>query len=296
MANLNLTAGDNITLTKSGENLEISSNQSEIIVSPTEPTTGEEVWLQKGKNLFNEQIITNIAINQSGTFLNTTGSNLQKFVCSSGETFTLKATFASVNVDNILFMIFFDGQGNMLERYPIANQATITMTHTAPANTAYMYDGHYIIKPTTIQLEYGSTATTYEPYIDKKIYTKNDNGVYEEFYNESEMNKETYSTNETRIGTWINNKKLYRKVFEVTPTTTDWNYENHNISNLDKIINCYGYASNSQYTSNRIPLNTYSTSGIDILVQTSRIAFKSTDSNLTNTPWVIVLEYTKTTD
>ena len=60
MATLNLKAGDNITLTKSGEDLEISSNQeetSEIIVSPTEPNTGEEVWIQKGKNLFDGNLI-----------------------------------------------------------------------------------------------------------------------------------------------------------------------------------------------------------------------------------------------
>ena len=35
-----------------------------------------------------------------------------------------------------------------------------------------------------IQVQKGSVATPYQEYVDKKIYTKNDNGVYEEFYNE----------------------------------------------------------------------------------------------------------------
>jgi hypothetical protein len=37
---------------------------------------------------------------------------------------------------------------------------------------------------TNIQLEQGSTATEYEELVEKKIYCKSDNGVYEEFYKE----------------------------------------------------------------------------------------------------------------
>jgi hypothetical protein len=47
--------------------------------------------------------------------------------------------------------------------------------------------------------------------IDKKIYTKNNNGTYEEFYDET--NREVHSTSEQRIGTWIDGKPLYEKTF-----------------------------------------------------------------------------------
>ena len=49
---------------------------------------------------------------------------------------------------------------------------------------------------------------------NKKIYTKNDNGGYEEFYSEEEHNKQVYSTSEQRIGTWIDGKPIYRKVLD----------------------------------------------------------------------------------
>lgn len=64
-----------------------------------------------------------------------------------------------------------------------------------------------VISPTT-------PTTGEEVWIDntnKKIYTKNDNGVYDEFYNET--NREVYSTTEQRIGTWIDGKPLYRRTF-----------------------------------------------------------------------------------
>ena len=78
-------------------------------------------------------------------------------------TFTLKATYSTTDTqNNIIAIAFFNSSNTLIER--TANNTTLEITSTAPANTAYMYAGHYVGKPTTIQLEQGGTATSYNPY------------------------------------------------------------------------------------------------------------------------------------
>ena len=54
---------------------------------------------------------------------------------------------------------------------------------------------------------------------DKKIYIKNDNDVYEEFYDETKL--ENYSLAEKRIGNWIDGKPLYEKTYVSNSTTVN---------------------------------------------------------------------------
>jgi len=116
-----------------------------------------------GKNLFDESIINNLWTFADGTISAWTGTCIQKYKCSEGDTFTLKATYSTTDTqNNIIAIAFFDSSNTLIGR--TANNTTLEITSTAPANTAYMYAGHYVGKPTTIQLEKGSTATTYEPY------------------------------------------------------------------------------------------------------------------------------------
>lgn len=77
-----------------------------------------------------------------------------------------------------------------------------------------------------------------EPTTGEKVWFKNDdnsiyvrnNGVYEEFIKKSE---EVYSTEEQRIGTWIDGKPLYRKVVEMGNMTKDnYKMKAHNIQNM----------------------------------------------------------------
>ena len=72
------------------------------------------------------------------------------------------------------------------------------------------------------QIEVGDIATSFEPYKEKKIYGKGENGSYQEFLNvERTNNQQNYSTYEQAIGTWIDGKPLYRKTIKVTsPTQT----------------------------------------------------------------------------
>lgn len=106
--------------------------------------------------------------------------------------------------------------------------------------------------------------------------------------------KQTYSTEEIQIGTFLS-KPLYRKVVEATLSTVNtWVYLNLN-NNIDRLVNIYGYYIPTNYSQNRYSILR---STNDFLVQTSengKLVVKTSDSNALTT-WTIVLEYTKTTD
>lgn len=124
----------------------------------------------------------------------------------------------------------------------------------------------------------------------------------EEAINEVQSNLDTantYSLEETHIGTWLG-KPLYRKVinFGSLPNNGQKNV-NHNISNLDLIINLYGFGKRPT-DGTIIPLQFVkpddANGEVGMFANNTEIfvidAFDR--SNITET--YIVVEYTKTTD
>lgn len=126
------------------------------------------------------------------------------------------------------------------------------------------------------------------------IYVRNSNGVYEEFAKKSE---EVYSTEEVKIGTWIDGKPLYRKTivanFELQFATQVTCYDvRHNISNIDKVVH-------SEMTDGTKHIPNLSMSGgtttIDY-VSSTMIEIRYINDSWSSRDWYITLEYTKTTD
>ena len=248
----------------------IEPEDATVYVGPTEPTGGQDVWIQKGKNLFNSDshIVSN------GTFYDwNNGSS-----ATNNEYYGVKipvlpntvyVSSSDLEPGYWSSLCYWDKDMNFISGAAYnANYKVIT----TPSNCAYIT---FALMKTYnwFQLEQGSTVTEYEPYISKKIFVKNDNGGYEEVYNEEEHNKEIYSTEEQRIGTWIDGKTLYRKVYDCglllnggtkeVPTgltnvnylkwdtiavymkggSTDWPYQitqNTTISDKKVKINCQG--------------------------------------------------------
>lgn len=131
------------------------------------------------------------------------------------------------------------------------------------------------------------------------IYVRNSNGVYEEFTKKSE---EVYSTEEQRIGTWIDGKPLYRKVINAKPTISNSSYQTisikHNISDLKNVYKCNAFLHNTGNTQTYIlPVETSATQAIGIseINSTNIIMYSKNDAW---SGWIaeIILEYTKTTD
>lgn len=107
---------------------------------------------------------------------------------------------------------------------------------------------------------------------------------------------ETYSTSETRIGTWIDGRPIYRKVITDTTSRTAGNYNiAHGISNLSDVIHIETLCWQNSTTM----FNATSTSPLS---GSERATSYLNGSNITiRNAWecikiVIIIEYTKTTD
>ena len=138
--------------------------------------------------------------------------------------------------------------------------------------------------------------------VNKKIYIKNDNDEYEEFYNEEEVNKQVYSTEEQRIGTWIDGKPIYRKVITFE-TSDNCNITHaHNIVNADKLwINegaSFVYINDpANWKQEVVGLNWYysDTEWTRAWLNFSAIRYRASFNIGVRTAYVVI-EYTKTTD
>jgi hypothetical protein len=111
------------------------------------------------------------------------------------------------------------------------------------------------------------------------------------------LDGDVYSTNEIKTNkVWIDGKPIYRKVIETTSpsSTNSWTVIG-SISNLDTIINLYGWvkASNKRI----LPIQ-YSEPGAEIAttVLNGNIEMKVILSNWQSATCYMVAEYTKTTD
>lgn len=131
------------------------------------------------------------------------------------------------------------------------------------------------------------------------IYVRNSNGVYEEF---AKKNEEVYSTDEQRIGTWIDGKPLYRKTIKFTDNITKEISIEHKINNFGRLINSSGNITfyNSEhalpviYPSDmaKYGVGIYSSNATKVVVEVgTQIISEGNPSNL-----IVTLEYTKTTD
>ena len=133
----------------------------------------------------------------------------------------------------------------------------------------------------------GSTAQSYQPYITPTINVDGQN-IYEKGQNE------VYSTAEQRIGTWINNKPIYRQVIQGTTASSNSPTAIGSISNLGTIVNIRGYIISA---SQSIPINfVYNTEQNAGYKEGNNIIIRATASSYQNKPCYVIVEYTKTTD
>lgn len=220
---------EDLPSTNTPRNAENLNKLNNVVISSTEPITGEEVWIQKGKNLLSG-IIEGYTLDGNGGITAYNGAYITKFIEVQPNTSYVASGFSNQ------YKEWYDE--NFAKISNVTDNPAIS-----PSNAKYLrMNGTGNIG--NIQIEQGSTATSYEPYIDKKIHTKNDNDVYEEFYDET--NREVYSTTEQRIGTWIDGKPLYRRVF--TFTITKDNAVRAVLTGVKEVVNIYGNFSNGTNT------------------------------------------------
>ncbi len=126
------------------------------------------------------------------------------------------------------------------------------------------------------QIEKGDVETPYTPY--------------KEF-----SNKQIYSTNEQTIGTWIDGKTLYRKVFQTTSISSE-NSNLVDISNLNinAVVNLRGVLITSTGLQFTMPLYDSSSNYSVLFISSNYIRGRATLGSGTLSKCYIILEYTKT--
>lgn len=161
-------------------NAESINTTSDIIVSPTEPTTDRRrVWLQKGKNVFNGSIVDGYGLNEDGATYGTLSRAITDFIpivancnyCFSGATFKV--------------VCIYDKDKNFISSL----NGSLVNTFSAPSNAKYVrlaFDN--TVDYSNLQVELGEEITEFQEYKNNAIYVKNDNGVYEEFIKKEEKN------------------------------------------------------------------------------------------------------------
>ena len=285
-----------------------------ITVSSTEPTTGEEVWIQKGKN----KVLTDFSKWESGhyglTGLKETLKERVRLIDLIKVTPNTTYYVDTSNKDYNFVIRAFDSNKTFVSSFGgIVNGGTFTTS----SNTYYL--GVTIYNATGVVSDYSTYTTlfqnesikpliclnsesdkTYEEYITKTVYVKNNNDIYEEFISEElANNQQNYSTSEQVIGTWIDGKPLYSKVvdFGALPNASS-KIVAFDIPNIKKIVSINAVSMKWDMT---IPLPFVSnvlTSVIsmycDIANGTINITTHSDRSAFIET--YVTIEYTKTTD
>lgn len=156
---------------------------NELIVKDVEPTTGQEVWLQKTKNLFNKKNVYNLFMAADSTseklennlFCLTTGW----IPCSANTYYTIsggnnRKRWQTKNKNGVITFV-------------ASSSETILTNNEACYMRCYFYLGEAEVPISScpdVQIEEGNTATEFTPYVENKILTKNNNGKYEHFMEE----------------------------------------------------------------------------------------------------------------
>lgn len=102
-----------------------------------------------------------------------------------------------------------------------------------------------------------------------------------------------YSTTETVVGIWINNKPIYRKVINFTNTSTNWQTID-TITNMDEVVTLKGYVYDGGNNKTAIP--SYGTDSVKFYITSAGAVNKQATSYYQNKTGVLILEYTKTSD
>ncbi|MBQ4123560.1 hypothetical protein IJD44_07585 [bacterium] len=297
-------------------NAGIFEEYSDVAISPVMPTQGK-VWIKNRKNEFDKR---NLEIVEHWNVNYTVDDNKKITVTVPQVT----QAVAYIKTSNFVIpegqhtiSLKIEGQLNTMKLINAhntdicikdTNENTFTVD-LAEDTTVFIY--FYIDSSSTantltienIQIEKGNTATDYEDYVEKEIYVKNEKGVFERFYSESELNKQDYSTEEQKIGTW-NGKNVYRKIFTGNnPDVTGWQaIADLSDLNIDDIINLTGIIKNTMSDLRVLNVNTYENENYNCSVSyfglTKALEMKVTGWTYNTHGFVyrIILEYTKTTD
>jgi len=108
--------------------------------------------------------------------------------------------------------------------------------------------------------------------------------------------QEVYSTEETRIGTWINGKPLYRKCFNTRTAPSSDTYTLANIAENEEVVFIKVTCKDENGSIVNFPFWFSNTYYATVWVYQTYINMQTKEPAIQDVPCVVVIEYTKTTD
>ena len=187
-----------------------------IVASVEEPTLGEEIWIQNSKNKFNANkynfkndynsgvgsISTNEVVIKSYGSWARTKATLTGLKPNTPYVMSANVDKSQLSADTISGFYsddFYQTSGFVYPGYITGKSIYKFISNESGLHVIDFYtnwSGDSVtgdVKYSNIQLEEGDVTTEYEPYTEKKIYTKNGAGTYDEFFNiENSINKQNY--------------------------------------------------------------------------------------------------------
>jgi hypothetical protein len=106
----------------------------------------------------------------------------------------------------------------------------------------------------------------------------------------------SYSTSEVNTGKkWIDGKPIYRKVIEGSITAVDMDI-NHNIANIDSLVNVIPYMVSNDGNTVNTPFNISTTYYFTSYATKTQLKIMAGSTYVNANKYRMILEYTKTTD
>lgn len=149
---------------------ELNAPEKWVSVGTTAPTDGRRVWFKKGKNLINlNNINVKQYVNRSGGLASSDDWSATNYIqVQPNTTYILSGITNSGTTAKICFYSNQD-----VSSFISAINST-KYTFTTPNNANYVRLSLNSETPTSAMLEEGSTATSYEPYIEPSINVDNE--------------------------------------------------------------------------------------------------------------------------
>lgn len=186
-----------------------------VIVSPTEPSDNiGKVWIKCGNNIYNEKTMLELTgqyrAGNSGNIITSETNKGLKVPTEPNSTYIITQTGTTSNYHEICF---FDSEFNYL------SGVAESLTEINTPENCYIMTIQTNINATDIMINKGSTALPYEEYIEKELYVKNDNDIFEKFYSEAEVDKKI--TENIHATTIYNSLSQINKTLNWDTCTTD---------------------------------------------------------------------------
>ena len=253
------------------------------------------------KNMFGNYTIINGYLFETRMSIRSGASDRLAFIeCKPNTTYTISRSVITTSFrvsDYTSIPQMTDSYVDYTVPTVIENNSGTTITYTTSASAKYLIihygnvnndtETNLINTLKTMQVEEGSTASAFSPFQNLTA-------------------KENYTTEEIRIGTWIDGKPLYRKVVIIDAINSSGNSKQTSVatSNLKEFVNITGMVANN--SGGYKPLNSLyvSGSGIDAQYTFQLYAVNNAIVEVVYGNWwktnfkkaYVILEYTKTTD